>query len=558
MSRWESLPQFSKDMYTEKYLKNGESWDEWANKLAKKYSDDKDQAGRIFSYLEKGWFHPSTPISSDRGYPISCFTNDIEDNKKSIFDTWHENNWLGAGGGGIGTDWSMVSEIGRKLSSGGKSSGTIPMIKVSDASSLAVSQGGLRKASQACYSVDSHPEILDFINIRRPQGDPNRKSENIHHGIKITDEFIEAVLSNDLWDLKSPHDYRVVKSLPAWELLKKIIISRMETGEPYLMFIDNVLRRLPKEYKDNNMTVKVSNLCTEIFLHTDRYNTGVCCLVSLNLKHYDEFKDNLQFFMDVHTFTDNVLTRFIKMAFNKEGYEKAVNSAVNERSIGIGFMGYHDLLQSKMLPYGCLSANYLTKQIIDNVSKIFSLTNLELGAEKGTAPISKTKRNVNVMAIAPTASISILNGLASQGIDPRIANIYTAKTSIGSYTIRNEYLEKELDKIGMNTEKVWKSILENTGSVQHLDIPQDLKDVFKTAFEIDQRDLVTAVAIMGEKVCQGISTNLFFPADSDYEYVLRTHLLAWKLGLKSLYYVRSNALARATISNLDRECLSCQ
>ena len=555
---WDNLPQFSKDMYKERYFVKDETYEDWAREIAKKYADNKEHEDRLYVYLHNNWFHPSTPISSKRGYPISCFTNSIDDNKESIFGTWHENNWLGAFGGGVGTDWEDVREMGHAIKDGGRSSGKIPMLKVSDASTLAVSQGGLRRASQAVYTSVQDPEIIEFIDVRRPTGDINRGSTNLHHGVKISDKFMEAMLRDESWDLISPKDGKVKSTIPAYDLFKKILISRMETGEPYIMFTDNVLARLPKEYLDNKRSVVVSNLCTEIFLHTDKDNTGVCCLVSANARYYEEWKDDELFIEDIHRFTDNVLSEFIAKATGVKGFEKAVNSATLERSIGIGVMGYHDLLQSKMLPYDSLSSKYLTRALFKNIKEKLIISNAKLGKEKGTCKISKINRNTHLMAVAPTASISTLCGLSSQGIDPRLANIYTAKTNIGSYTIKNKFLEEALDKINMNTEEVWKSILDNKGSILHLDISNEIKDVFLTGYEIDNRHIVDNVSIMQEYVCQGISTNLFLPADANIEYVMRVHIEAWKKGLKSLYYVRSNALNKATISNLDRECLSCQ
>ena len=555
---WDNLPQFSKDMYKERYFVKDETYEDWAREIAKKYADNKEHEDRLYVYLRNNWFHPSTPISSKRGYPISCFTNSIDDNKESIFGTWHENNWLGAFGGGVGTDWEDVREMGHAIKDGGRSSGKIPMLKVSDASTLAVSQGGLRRASQAVYTSVQDPEIIEFIDVRRPTGDINRRSTNLHHGVKISDKFMEAMLRDESWDLISPKDGKVKSTIPAYDLFKKILISRMETGEPYIMFTDNVLARLPKEYLDNKRSVVVSNLCTEIFLHTDKDNTGVCCLVSVNARYYEEWKDDELFIEDIHRFTDNVLSEFIAKATGVKGFEKAVNSATLERSIGIGVMGYHDLLQSKMLPYDSLSSKYLTRALFKNIKEKLIISNDKLGKEKGTCKISKINRNTHLMAVAPTASISTLFGLSSQGIDPRLANIYTAKTNIGSYTIKNKFLEEALDKINMNTEEIWKSILDNKGSILHLDIANEIKDVFLTGYEIDNRHIVDNVSIMQEYVCQGISTNLFLPADANIEYVMRVHIEAWRKGLKSLYYVRSNALNKATISNLDRECLSCQ
>ena len=579
---WEGLPDFSKQMYKERYFEEGEDYDGWLKRVSVSYADDEEHANRIAKYIKNYWFHPSTPVSSnaglpEKGLPISCYTNEVEDSKEGIFSTWEENNWLGSYGGGIGTTWSNVRELGASIGGSGKSSGIIPFINVSDATTLAVSQGGLRRASQAVYLDVSHPEILEFIDIRRPTGDSERRSPNIHHGVTITDKFMYAVTDRAPWDLISPKTKEVVATVDAFDLYKKILISRVETGEPYMFFKDTANQNAPEEYAKTGRKINTSNLCSEIMLHTDADTSGVCCLTSINLEHYYDWVDDTMFLEDVHRYTDNILTSFIDLTEGKQGFYKARRGALEERSIGIGTMGYHSLLQSSGLPYSSLATKYLTTKVYSHINEGLEKSNLKLGEEKGTAYISETKRNVNVTAIAPTASISTLCNLTSPGIDPRVSNIYTAKTNIGSYTITNKYLEKVMKdhidkeikgnyiyKAGWVRDQ-WASINKAGGSVQHLEwmSPED-KEVFKTAHEIDPIAVVHNVSIMQNFITQGISTNLFLPADIDVTTLYKVHKLAWQEGLKSLYYVRSKAITRANIGDKVREinleedtCLSC-
>ena len=563
---WQGLPEFSQEMYKERYFTEGEEYDGWVKRIAGAYADDEGHQTRIESYVRNYQFHPSTPISSNaglptRGLPISCYTNEVTDSKSGIFGTWEENNWLGAGGGGIGTNWSNVRGIGARVGATGKSSGIIPFIKVSDSTTLAVSQGGLRRASQAVYLDLSHPEILEFLDIRKPTGDVNRKSLNIHHGVTISDEFMMCVTTGKDYNLVDPNTKKIVGSVNAFELWKKILVTRMETGEPYLLFTDNVNSLLPDEYYENNMFVKTSNLCSEIMLHTEEGYSGVCCLTSMNLEYWDEYKDNIQFFEDIHRYTDNVLQSYIELTEGEEGHSATRRAAMNERSIGIGTMGFHQYLQSKGLPYGCLSSDYINKSIFTTIHDMFNETNVTLGNEKGTCPISTDHRNTHVTAVAPTASISTLCNLSSQGIDPRVANAYTAKTNIGSYQIRNKFLQQKLetDYDIKDMEAVWKSIVQHGGSVQHFDWMEDEdKEVYLTAYEIDQTWTINYSAVRAPWIDQGISTNLFLAADVDVAVLHNLHYQAWKKGVKSLYYLRSTALNRASVKSQERECLSCQ
>ena len=566
---WDNLPTYSKDMYKERYFNGNEEYEDWLERVAGAYSDSVEHKERIKQYIRNYWFHPSTPISSNaglpsKGMPISCFTNEVEDSKAGIFSVWEENNWLGSYGGGIGTSWSNVRSIGEPLKGGGKSSGIIPFIKVSDATTLAVSQGGLRRASQAVYLDISHPEIEEFIDIRRPTGDSERRSTNIHNGIIISDDFMVAVEARGMWSLVSPKTGKKIKEVDAFDLFKKILITRMETGEPYLFFKDTANRLNPKEYKLHDREVSTSNLCSEIMLHTDSKTTGVCCLTSVNLEYFDEWETDEKFLEDIHRYTDNVLQSFIDLTEDKEGFQKARRGALEERSIGIGTMGLHSYLQSKRLPMQSLSTTYLISKIYSHIDKELSKSNLVLGREKGTAKISKWNRNVHVTAIAPTASISTLCNLTSPGIDPRVSNIYVAKSNIGSYTIKNKYLEEVLEAYGKNTDEVWKSITQHEGSVQHLDwLSEEDKEVFKTAYEINQLAIISNVHIMTPHITQGISTNIFLPSDVSVSLLYKIHIEAWKKGLKSLYYTRSKSITKANVSEQTRinlevdACLNC-
>jgi len=557
---WLGLPQYSKDMYITRYFLEGETYTEWCERVAGAYCVDEAHKKRVISYLANYWFHPSTPISSsagvpkERGLPIACYTNSVPDTKKGIFDTFSENNWLGAFGGGIGTTWSNVRSIGEEVGKeGGESSGIIPFYKVSDSSTLAVSQGGRRRASQAVYLEISHPEIFEHIDIRRPTGDTDRRSTHLHHGVVIPDAFMEAVASRGMWELKSPKTERVIDVVDAFDLWKKILLSRMETGEPYILFSDNVNRANPIEYKERGYEVETSNLCSEIMLHTSEDKTGVCCLTSINLEYWDEYKDNEEFFRDIYLFTDRVLQSFIDLTEGKEGFEKARKAAMEERSIGIGVMGYAGMLQQKMLPYNSIAARAQTNLVFKRFSEMLEKAKRDTG---GT--------NFHLSAIAPTASISILCNMATAGIDSRLKNVYVEKTDIGTYTITNKYLEKYIREYAREHEKSqewieeqWDIIKLAEGSVLGLDwMPQEDKEVFLTSFEIDPRAVIASVSIMTPHVTQGISCNLFLLPDINVRLLHELHMKAWKEGLKSLYYVRSRSVKRAAIGDVERVDLS--
>ena len=582
---WEGLPSFSKDMYKERYFLPDEDYEKWCERMAK-FADDKEMSDRIKSYLHNYWFHPSTPVSSNgnvpkRGLPISCYVNEVEDTKEGIFNIFTENNWLGSLGGGIGTLWSKVRSIGEKVGNNGVSSGIIPFLKVSDSSTLAVSQGGLRRASQAAYLDISHPEIEEFIDVRRPTGDQNRRSLNIHHGVVVTDEFMKAVEKASSFNLASPKTGEVIKTVDAFDLFKKILVNRVETGEPYILFKDTVNKLSPIEYKEMGLDVSISNLCSEITLHTEQGYTGVCCLGSLNLEYYDEYKDKLdQIVFDCQRFLDNVLQSFIDLTKNLKGFEAARASAMYERSLGLGVMGFHSLLQKKKIPFSSPMAKSLNKQIFSSIKRAVDKADVISSEYIGSSPLGKEagtyRRNIHTTSIAPTASISTLCGATSQGVDPRLANAYIHKTNIGTYTVKNKYLDRVIkdylyskyqnrDTWKANYEAIWKSIITNEGSVQHLEFLDDYtKDIFKTALEINQASIIDLAADRTPYIDQSQSINIFLPADENVETVFNLHLMAWKRGLKSMYYCRSTAVTRASANNKSRqiievdECPTCQ
>ena len=585
------LTDFGKAVLKDRYLMNGENYQDLFARVASYYGDDQAHAQRIYDYISKLWFMPATPILSnggtDRGLPISCFLNEVEDDLEGIVDIWNENVWLAARGGGIGTYWGNVRSIGEKVKGNGKTSGIIPFIKVQDSMSLAISQGSLRRGSAAMYLPMDHPEIEEFIDLRRPTGgDPNRKALNIHHGVSISNEFMKAV-ENDLdWNLLSPKDKSVMSTVKARELWIKLLTTRIETGEPYLLFIDHVNEHIAEHQKKLGLSVKMSNLCSEITLttgkdHLGKHRTAVCCLSSLNLEYYDQWHENPQFITDVMRFLDNVLEDFINKA--PDTMSKAKYSAMRERSVGLGVMGFHSFLQSKMIPIESVVAKVWNKKMFKHIHESVNLASHELALEKGACPDAAEcgvmERFSNKTAIAPTASISIICGNSSPGIEPYAANSFTQKTLSGSFNVRNKHLVKLLQEKGKNNEQIWSSISTNEGSVEQLDfLTQAEKDVFKTAPEIDQRWLVEFAADRTGFIDQAQSLNLFLPGNVSKKYLHQIHFNAWKQGVKSLYYCRSTSIQRADkvshqvttilhdLTGLNKkqdenkydECLSCQ
>lgn len=554
----EKLTNFGKATLKDRYLGPNESYQDLFARVASIYADNNLHAQRLYNYISNLWFMPATPILSNggtkRGLPISCFLNEASDSLPGILDLWSENVWLAAKGGGIGSYWGNLRSIGEKIGRVGKTSGIIPFIKVMDSLTMAISQGSLRRGSAACYLPIDHPEIEEFIEMRRPTGgDPNRKSLNLHHGVLVTDAFMRAVETDEQWPLKSPADGTIQSTISARNLWIRLLTARIETGEPYIIFIDTVNRLIPQHHKLAGLSVKTSNLCSEITLPTgvDREGkdrTAVCCLSSLNLERYDEWKDKKNFINDIMRFLDNVLTDFIDRA--PEQFENATYSAMRERSVGLGVMGLHSYLQKKMIPLESVMSKVWNKRIFKDIQEKVDQASKDLAEERGACPDAAeyniNERFSNKTAIAPTASISIICGGASPGVEPVAANSYTHKTLSGSYNVRNRYLEKLLEKHDKNNDETWSSITTNQGSISHLDYLTDLeKNVFKTAFELNQKWIVELGADRTPYVSQAQSINLFLPADVHKKELHQIHFQAWKKGLKSLYYCRSKSIQRA-------------
>ena len=590
-SKDEKLTNFGKATLSDRYLGPNESYQDLFARVASTYADNNLHAQRLYNYISNLWFMPATPVLSNggtkRGLPISCFLNEASDSLSGILDLWSENVWLAAKGGGIGSYWGNLRSIGEKIGRVGKTSGIIPFIKVMDSLTMAISQGSLRRGSAACYLTIDHPEIEEFIEMRRPTGgDPNRKSLNLHHGVLVTDAFMRAVETDEQWALKSPTDDSIQSTISARNLWIRLLTARIETGEPYIIFIDTVNRLIPQHHKLAGLNVKTSNLCSEITLPTGidkegKDRTAVCCLSSLNLEKYDEWKDDKNFINDIMRFLDNVLTDFIDRA--PEQFKDAKYSAMRERSVGLGVMGLHSYFQKNMIPLESVMSKVWNKKIFKNIQEKVDQASKDLAEERGACPDAAEynfkERFSNKTAIAPTASISIICGGASPGVEPVAANSYTHKTLSGSYNVRNRYLEKVLEKHGKNDDETWSSITTNQGSISHLDFLTDLeKKVFKTAFELNQNWIVELGADRTPYVSQAQSINLFLPADVHKRELHQIHFQAWKKGLKSLYYCRSKSIQRAeninsgsstdVTKNVYRkevdtdpdyeECLSCQ
>lgn len=558
VKRDDNLTEFAKATLSERYVMPGENFQELFMRVSKAFADDDAHAQRLYDYMSNLWFMPATPVLSNggtkRGMPISCFLNETNDSLHGIVDLWNENVWLASNGGGIGSYWGNLRSIGEKVRGNGKTSGVVPFLRVQDSLTLAISQGNLRRGSSAVYMPITHPEIEEFIDIRRPTGgDPNRKTLNIHHGVVVTDEFMQAVENGDEWHLRSPKDNSVMDTIDARELWIKLLTARIETGEPYILFHDKVNELRPEAQKKLGLEVKTSNLCSEITLptgidHLGNRRTAVCCLSSLNLETYEEWEGNEQFIEDVMRFLDNVLEDFINTA--PAGMESAVYSAKRERSVGLGTMGFHSFLQKNNLPFEGVMAKSWNNKIFKFIDDATEKASVKLAIEKGSCPDAEeagiTARFSNKTAIAPTASISIIAGSTSPGIEPLAANSFSHKTLSGSYTVRNRYLEKLLDEKEQNNSDVWASISSNNGSVAHLDfLNDDEKEVFKTAQEIDQRWIIEHAADRTPYISQAQSVNLFLAPDIHKRDLHQLHFMAWKKGLKSLYYCRSMSLKRS-------------
>ena len=575
----------------ESYMKEDEkSPQERFAYVSKAFSSSEEHAQRLYDYSSKHWLSYSTPIlsfgRSKRGLPISCFLPYLDDSAEGLVNTLSEVNWLSMLGGGVGIGLGIRS-------ADDKSVGIMPHLRTYDASSLAYRQGRTRRGSYAAYLDISHPDIINFLEMRKPTGDPNLRTLNLHHGINITDDFMllieKAMLdpeADDSWELKDPHTQEVREVVSARELWQRILETRMLTGEPYIHYIDTSNRMMPEFQKKLGLSIKQSNLCSEIILPTDKQRTAVCCLSSVNLEYYDEWKKDPQFLHDVADMLDCVLTYFISSA--PSSIERAKYSAIRERSIGIGALGFHALLQGKGIAFESALAKSLNMKMFKSIKGKLDEANLLLGKERGEAPdaAGTGRRFSHLMAIAPNASSSIIMGNTSPSIEPYRANAYRQDTLSGSSLNKNKFLDRVIAKHlnpdpngSISTDdynEIWSSIIANDGSVQHLDWMDDYtKDVFKTSMEIDQRWVVEHAADRHQYIDQAQSINLFFRPDVNVKYLHACHFLAWKRGLKTLYYCRSEKLAKADkvskkierdiIQEIDlksiadgNECLACE
>ena len=552
------LTPFGKATLGDRYLLPDETIQELFARVAMHFADGTAHAQRLYDYISRLWFMPATPVLSnggtDRGLPISCFLNEAGDSLAGILELWNENVWLAARGGGIGSYWGNLRSIGEKVGLNGKTSGVVPFIRVMDALTLAISQGSLRRGSAAVYLPVGHPEIEEFIEMRRPTGgDPNRKTPNLHHGVVVSDGFMRAVDGDQDWPLLSPKDGTVVRRIAARSLWIRILTARIETGEPYIVFGDTVNRHQPQHHKLAGLAVRTSNLCSEITLptgpdHYGRERTAVCCLSSVNLERFLQWRDDANFIPDVMRFLDNVLQDFIECA--PAEFHRAAYAAQRERSVGLGVMGFHSFLQGQMVPFESVMAKAWNLNIFKHIKRAADVASRTLAAQRGACPDAADyglgERFSNKTAIAPTASISIICGGASPGIEPIAANSFTHKTLSGSFNVRSKALMRLLADKGRDDEATWSSITTNEGSVQHLDFLSDEeKAVFRTAFEIDQRWVIDLAGDRAPLIDQSQSVNLFLPADVHKRDLHHMHRRAWQRGVKSLYYLRSKSVQRS-------------
>jgi len=576
------LSAFGIQTLEDRYLIEGESSPQDAfARAARAFADDEGHAQRLYDYASNLWFMFSTPILSNggtsRGLPISCFLNYVEDSREGLTGHYTENAFLSSVGGGVGGSWSSIRSVGSRTSNGSESTGVIPFMKVVDAEMLAFSQGVTRRGSYAAYLHISHPEVEEFLDVRKPTGgDINRKSTNLHHAVVIPDRFMKLIAQateepgfDDSWDLIDPHSGKVTKTVAAKALWVKLIQNRVETGEPYIMFEDAVNNDLPEFQRNLGLRVHHSNLCSEITLPTNEDRTAVCCLSSVNLEEYESWKNIPEFIPDLVRMLDNVIEFFIQHA--PSSLEKAKFSAMRERSIGLGAMGFHAYLQRHNIAFESAMAKSFNMRAFSHLKSSALEASKQLAAEKGECPDGAGYgiRNAHLLAIAPNASSSIICGNTSPSIEPYRANAFTQKTKSGTSLLKNEYLEHVLDEIGMDTEEVWKDIMTHAGSVQHLEFLDTwTKDVFKTAVELDQRWVVEFAADRQQHICQSQSVNLFFPADVSKQELHNVHMLAWRRGMKTLYYARSEAYKRAEVVSDEKlrdfifddedSCLACE
>lgn len=560
------LTEFAKTRLKDGYCLEGETIQEAFWRASQAFADSAAHAARLYSYAaDKQWFMFATPLLSNggtkRGLPISCFLNFVDDSRTGLAEHYAENIWLSTSGGGIGSDWSSVRSVGTKTTGGNETTGVMPFMHVADALALAANQGSTRRGSNALYLDISHPEVEEFIRCRRATGgNEHRMNRNSHIALNIPDAFMEAVSTDSPWDLIDPHSKEVKKTLRAKQLWVDILRERKEQGEPYLHFIDESNRQLNPMQRELGLRINHSNLCTEILLATNAERTAVCCLSSVNLEKFDEWCQDTFFIEDLMRMLDNALTAFIDDV--TPGMDKARYSAHCERSVGLGAMGFHSYLQHRMIPFESPMAVGANKRIFKHIREKADAANVRLGLERGSPPDieGSGKRFSHLLAIAPNATSSIFLA-TSPGIEPVPANYYLHKTLSGSFRVVNKHLARVLENLYPNAEDyntVLADIAANEGSIQHLHLLDNhVRDVFKTAPEIDQRWVIQHAADRQEFIDQGQSVNIYVPAQTTIKYLNDIHVMAWKLKLKTLYYCRSSALTRASVIT-DSDCIACE
>ena len=566
LSRDALFDEVSMDTIKDRYLVGDEKSPQHAfARASAAFASDESHAQRLYDYASRHWFGFATPLLSNggtnRGLPISCFLSFVPDSRQGILDNYTENGWLASMGGGIGSYWGALRSKGTSTSKGSRTSGVVPFVKVVDSQMLAFNQGGTRRGVAAVYLDISHPEIEEWLVMRKPTGgDANRKALNLNNAVCVPDAFMHAVKDDLPWDLIDPHTKTVTKTLPARELWKKIIELRFETGEPYLFFVDTANRALPQPLKDIGLRIYGSNLCSEIMLPTGPdprdglMRTAVCCLSSVNLARYDEWRHDPLFIGDLMEMLDNCLQSYIDTA--PESHAAAVRSAQRERSVGLGAMGFHTYLQTHGIAMESDLARAVNVMMFKHIRKHADEASQELAADRGAAPdmAPLAERFSHKMANAPNASSGIICGNVSPSTEPKPANAYLAKTLSGTHMIKNSPLIPVLEAYGKNTDEVWKSIVAHEGSVQHLEfLSERERSVFRTAPEIDQMYIVQLAADRQHYIDQGQSVNLFVPRDVTAQELHDMHFSAWKKGLKALYYLRNVALSRADLVGLSTE-----
>ena len=578
---------FAEELLKKHYCREGETIEQAFIRACNCFGTNQEHSNRLQDYLKKEWFMFSSPILSNaingvfddtrfiymeqpKGLPISCFLGYVDDSIAGLCEHTTETRWLSVKGGGVGGHWSDVRSISDITP------GALGFLHTIDADMVAYRQGKTRRGSYGAYLNIDHPEIIEFIKMRVPTGDLNRKNLNLHHGVNITDDFLEAVDKDLDWCLVDPHTCKVTDKVKARDLWEEILTTRYRTGEPYINYIDEANDKLHPALKSKGLRINGSNLCNEIHLPTDNDRTAVCCLSSVNLVTYDEWKHDPYFISDLIEMLDNVLTYFINFA--PKELNKAIRSASGERSLGLGAMGFTDYLQSLQVPYESAMAISINKGMFKNIKDNALKATKALAITRGEAKdaIGYGVRNTHLIAVAPNANSSIILGV-SPSIEPRASNCYTHKTRVGSYLVKNIHLEKVLDTLGLNNEDTWSSIMNNHGSIQHLDIDDEIKKVFKTSFELNQEWVVEHARARQEYICQGQSVNLFFEAGADKEYVNRVHRRAFTTNgigvpLKGLYYLRTESSRKTEKVNIKIErdklqdgvqgsidtCISCQ